>query len=129
MSAPRRGPRQAEVRTVRSPGASRGWLDAWRILPGLASHHRLQLSAAPGDVARAGRGDLDIRDLRGRWPRARHGRAMHDPAITALVPGPAAMQDTTIVPHQQIARPPAVRVDERWRRRPVEQVADQRAGL
>src|SRR5215470_8988375 len=106
MSAPRRGPPPA-ARTVRSPGSPRGSLDAWRPLPGFPSHHRLELCAAPGDVARAGRGDLDIRDLGGRRPVARHGRAMHDPAIAALVPGPAAMQDTTIVPHDQIAGPPA----------------------
>src|SRR5262245_559393 len=52
---------------------------------------------------------------------------MHDPAIATLVPGPAAMQDTTIVPHHQITRTPAMGVDQLRRRRSIEQVAKERA--
>jgi hypothetical protein len=71
-----------------------------------------ELGAAPGAIGLAGRGDRDLGDIRGGRAVARDGRPMHHAAITPDVPGAAAVEDAAVVPHHDVARLPAVRVDE-----------------
>src|SRR5258705_9577176 len=72
----------------------------------------LELRAAPRHVHLAGRADLG-RPLVGRGrPLAGHGGAMHDPAVARLVPRPPAVEHAAVVPHDEIADLPAMRVDQ-----------------
>src|SRR5262249_26196602 len=57
---------------------------------------RAELGAAPGDVDRARRSDARVGDVGRRRALVGHGRAMHDPAVRALVPRPPAVQHAPV---------------------------------
>src|SRR5215470_20265264 len=108
-------PRFVSVLTGRSP---RG-----------ATLHQLELPAAPGDVHAAGERHLRGAVVGGGRPLAGHRRAVHDPAIARFVPRPAPVEHAAVVPHDEVADPPAMRVDELGPRRGLAQRAQKRPRL
>jgi MFS family permease len=87
--------------------------------------HDFELRAAPGDVGLGGRPHDRIRQVGRGGALAGHRGAVHDAAVAALVPRAAPVQRAAVVPHHEIAHPPAMRVHELGPGRAAEELADE----
>src|SRR5687767_150158 len=74
--------------------------------------HGRELAAAERDIDLARGRDGGVRRLSHGGTVAGHGRAVHHPPVAAFVPRPAAVEHAAVVPHDEVAGPPAVRVHE-----------------
>src|SRR5262245_45278802 len=78
--------------------------------------------AGAGRPSTPGRGQLvKVRRLRGR-PVSGHRRPVHHPLVSRAVPWPAPVQHASVVPHDEIADLPAMRVHAIWRRSQLEEL-------